>query len=152
MEVELKILNHELYREFGVPKYATVDSAGVDLICPENITIKPGKCDKIHTGLALNMMNHGRYYNFAAIIAPRSGLGTRGLIMSNTIGVIDQDYQGEIIVAVWNRTLIDTIDIARGDRFAQMLFVPILKSTFNVVEEFSTKTIRGDGGYGSTGK
>lgn len=72
--------------------------------------------------------------------------------MSNTIGVIDQDYQGEIIVAVWNRTLIDTIDIARGDRFAQMLFVPILKSTFNVVEEFSTKTIRGDGGYGSTGK
>lgn len=152
MDIELKILNAELYKEFGIPKPATIESAGIDLICPEDITIKPGKCDKIHTGIMLNMMNHERHYNFAAIIAPRSGLGTRGLIMANTIGVIDQDYQGEIIVAVWNRTLIDTIDIARGDRFAQMLFVPVLKPTFHVVEEFSTETIRGSGGLGSTGK
>lgn len=168
MNIDLKILNKELYA--NSPEYATAGSAAIDLVCPEDIVIPPGETRLIHTGIAIHIGGD----NVAAIILPRSGLGTRGLVLANTVGLIDSDYQGELVVAAFNRLVSLTayttktylshftdlfnhrndhkIELKSGDRFCQLMFVPVIKPTFNVVEEFSAKTERNVGGFGSSGR
>jgi dUTP pyrophosphatase len=167
MKIELKILDKELYNE-KLPNYATEGSAAIDLIAAEDVVLNPGECRMIHTGIAIHIDSFRNYLEtlwpmyYAGAILPRSGLGHRsGLILGNTIGLIDGDYQGEILVSAWNRNAYDyarnyypqdKVFITRGDRFAQLMFIPIVKPDFTIVYEFTNKTERGSGGYGSTGK
>jgi dUTP pyrophosphatase len=85
------------------------------------------------------------------VISPRSGLGSRGLVLGNLSGLIDSDYQGELMVILWNRSQTDTFSVVRGDRVAQMMFIPVLRASWEAVEEFTVATERGTGGFGSTG-
>lgn len=162
-----------------LPTYATPGSAAIDLVCPEDVVLYPGEVKVIHTGLAIWIgsvakdceqsawwqFNHNKS-SVAALIIPRSGRGAKeGLVIANTIGLIDEDYQEELIVYVMNRNPAtelpdfsikhrgvssDQIIINKGERFAQMTFIPIIKAQFEVVEEFSGTTDR-KGGHGSTG-
>lgn len=161
MSIEIKVLNKELYSNAtALPKYATEGSAGIDLICSRDITIYPEEVKMVHTGLALHIGSG--YSNVMAMTVPRSGLGTRGLVLANTVGIIDEDYQGELLVALWNRNNaqpfglgIDCrqgITLNKGDRIAQLIFVPIVKPQFEIVEEFRDTTTRGTGGFNSTGR
>lgn len=184
MKIELKILNKKFYSDGNtngftpegypqIPSYATQGSAAIDLVCTSDVLIKPGEVKFIPTGIALHIGSAKSSTNdwndpesIAGIILPRSGLGTKGLVLANTIGLIDEDYQGEIIVAAWNRnktlefsktdlkhdSYLDMIKIKAGDRFAQLMFIPVIKAQFNIVEEFSAKTERNEGGFGSTDK
>lgn len=165
MEIELKILDKKFYKEYSLPEYATPGSSAIDLIATENVVLYPQEIKTIHTGIAISMYNnmHGsNNTNMAALIFPRSSIGRKGLMLSNTIGLIDQDYQGEILVSAWNRnssqiTLwnmnedCNFIEIKKGDRFAQLMFVPIYEPNIKLVSEFTHKTERGAGGFGSTG-
>lgn len=203
MRIQLRILNKEFYRdyenetnfpdkEYSLPKYATFGSVALDLMCTEDIVLMPGETKMIPTGLAIWIgssrssnnpfdkltmtMSRAIHENFswAGLIIPRSGLGTRGLVLSNTIGLIDEDYQGELKISAWNRNSINnklepnwpeiggyelvdpdysdkTIEIYAGDRIAQLMFVPVIKAQWEVVEEFSNITERGEGGFSSTG-
>lgn len=146
--VEIKILNPKA--EFC--GYATKDSAAIDLIaCIEHpIDIPPMKNRLIGTGIAINMQLFEE--TMAALILPRSGKGHKeGKVLGNLVGLIDQDYQGELMVSLWNRNEDTYITIDPGERFAQLMFVPIIKPTFKQVDEFSSATERGAGGFGSTG-
>jgi dUTP pyrophosphatase len=156
MKIEIKILNKEFYHVqklggvyYDLPRYATDGSAGLDLKATKDYIIYPGAVVSISTGLAINMGTSSNG-DMMGIIVPRSGLGTRGLILANTIGIIDHDYQGEILIKAWNRLDSSEITIESGDRIAQLIFVPIIKAQFQAVEEFTHKTERG-GGFGSTG-
>lgn len=166
MNIEIKILNKEFYSEHDLPKYQTNGSAALDLLCTENLTIYPGETRQIKTGLAVwigskrTQENKWLWYNspeitIAGIIVPRSGLGTKGLVLSNTVGVIDEDYQGEFIITAWNRLYPDYnskfFKLKAGDRIAQLMFMPVVKTKWKVVDEFSDTTERGIGGFGSTG-
>lgn len=147
MTIEIKILNKEFYTADNLPTYATQGSAAIDLVCTKTITLYPQERIVIPTGLAIWVGSANNDY--VGLIVPRSGLGTQGLILANTIGVIDADYQDELKVSVWN-TSKGLISINSGDRFAQLLFSAILKLRWYVVDEFSSKTTR-TGGFGSTG-
>lgn len=144
--VELKILNPLISDK--LPQYQTVGSAGVDLIaCTETpITLAPNATQLIHTGFAINIHNP----NLCAMIYPRSGLGVKGIVLANNVGVIDSDYQGEIKVALYNRSQNDFI-IEPFSRIAQMVFQPVMQVQWDVVDEFHLTTERGAGGFGSTG-
>jgi dUTP pyrophosphatase len=128
-------------------------SAGVDLLAcvDEQIQINPGSLAVlVPTGLAV----HIGLPHVAALIVPRSGMGhKRGLILGNTIGVIDGDFTGQLMISAWNRNALDSspILIQPGERIAQLLFVPIIRPDFEIVSEFSLSSVRGDGGFGSTG-
>lgn len=149
MKIELKVLNKEFYEDNLLPRYATAGAAAVDLVATQDYVIVPEQVVEIRTGLAI-WVNSG---NVAALILPRSGRGAKeGLVIANTVGLIDSDYQGELVVYTMNRTEQNTIHIKAGERFAQMTFVPIIKAQFDVVEEFSSESGRGDGGFGSTGE
>lgn len=146
--MEIKLIHPDV----TVPIYATPGSAAIDLcfmddgfVLPKR-TIYPNETVKVKTGIALNMDRT----DLCAMILPRSGLGSRGLILGNTTGLIDSDYQGELMVTLWNRSD-DCITISKGDRIAQLVFVPIVRPQFNVVKEFSITTERGSNGFGSTG-
>lgn len=137
-----------------LPAYATDGSIGMDLRAniDKPITLRGGVSAKIPTGIAL----HIRSQSVGAFIYPRSSLGMKGLVLANLVGVIDSDYQGEIIVALWNRLdhpteENDCITINPLDRIAQLVFQPIVRVDFKVVDEFAEKTARGAGGFGSTG-
>jgi dUTP pyrophosphatase len=136
-----------------VPEYATEDSAGIDLIAniDKPLSLRAGsKAELVPTGFAINMQTIPE--DIMAIIVPRSGNGhKRGLVLGNTIGIIDQDYHGQLMVSAWNRNSEDEIIIIPGERIAQLIFVPIYKPVFKVVEDFSSDTARGAGGFGSTG-
>jgi len=203
MKIELKILNKEFYYQdpncydknntgcsfcemderTNLPSYATAGSAAMDLICTSDITLMPGETKMIPTGLALHINNN----EVGALLLPRSGLGTKGLVLGNLVGLLDSDYQGQLIVSAWNRNKNErrterencyycesnntlgcvscgfkgyvqaefeeknNIELKAGDRFAQLMFVPVIKCSWQVVEEFSNKTGRGQGGFGSTG-
>lgn len=151
MKIEIKMLDDTLYQnvnEFGVPSAATFGSAAVDLMIKEDICIKGGECKKVGTGVAISINDN----NVAAIVLPRSGMGSRGLILGNTIGLIDSDYQGEIILSLWNRDKEYTIfTLKRGMKVAQLIFIPIVVAELVKVDSFSIKTARGEGGFGSTG-
>lgn len=132
-----------------LPSYATSGSAGLDLraCIDEPMEILPGETKLIPTGLAIHIADPG----YAALILPRSGLGHKhGIVLGNLVGLIDSDYQGQLMVSTWNRGT-DAFTLNPMERLAQLVIVPVLQVGFNVVEEFA-ESDRGAGGFGSTGK
>lgn len=147
--IQLKILNEKVGRDFPLPSYATCGSAGLDLhACLDKpIELAPGATQLIPTGLAIYIADP----QIAAVILPRSGLGHKhGIVLGNLVGLIDSDYQGELKISCWNRSQ-DDFSIAPGDRIAQLVFVPVLQTAFNIVDEFQATT-RGENGFGSSGR
>jgi dUTP pyrophosphatase len=149
--IDVRILDARLRDAAGdyAPHYATPGSAGLDLrACIEMaIKIKPGETTLVPTGIAIHLADP----SLAAMILPRSGLGHKhGIVLGNLVGLIDSDYQGEIMVSTWNRGH-DVFTLNPLDRLAQLVVVPVLQVAFNVVEEFASSE-RGAGGFGSTGK
>ena len=147
LKVELKILDTRLHNM--MPAYATTGSAGLDLrACIEHTqTLHPGETTLIPTGMAIHLSDPG----YAALILPRSGLGHKhGIVLGNLVGLIDSDYQGQLLVSCWNRGR-ETFLLNPLERIAQLVIVPVVQATFNVVEDFAA-TERGENGFGSTGK
>jgi len=147
--IELKILNPRLGQDIPLPEYATIGSAGLDLraCLAESLTIHPGETHLIPTGMAIHISDPG----LAALILPRSGLGHKhGIVLGNLVGLIDSDYQGELLVSCWNRGHAP-FTVAVGERVAQLIIVPIVQAQFEVVSEF-TPSGRGSGGFGHSGR
>lgn len=147
--IQLKILDARIGKEFPLPRYETSEAAGLDLrACVEtSLTINPGETHLIPTGISIYIANP----HMAAVILPRSGLGHKhGLVLGNLVGLIDADYQGPLMVSCWNRGS-NAYTIEPGDRIAQLVFLPIVRTHFNIVEEFAV-TSRGTGGFGHSGK
>ena len=145
--IDLKILDPRM-KEL-LPAYGTPGSAGLDLrACIDApLLIEPGQTVLVPTGLAIHIGDPG----YAAMILPRSGLGHKnGIVLGNLVGLIDSDYQGQLMVSTWNRGHA-SFTLQPLDRLAQLVIVPVLQVGFNVVEEFATSE-RGAGGFGSTGK
>lgn len=149
-KIDIKILDSRIGNEFSFPSYATKKSAGLDLYAciHDIINLMPGKKILISTGLAIHI-NDSR---IAALILPRSGLGHReGIILGNSVGLIDPDYQGEIMVSLFNSS--ENIFIIKpGLRIAQIIFFPIIKTKLNLVKKFQINEIRGEKGFGHSGK
>lgn len=148
-KIQVKVLNPKFIDEFSLPKYATDGSAGLDLraAIEASLTLNPGDSVLIPTGLAIHLEDP----SLAALILPRSGLGHKhGIVLGNLVGLIDSDYQGELMISCWNRGR-DSFTIARGDRIAQLIIVPVVQVEFEVVSEFAASE-RQAGGFGSTGK
>lgn len=146
--IQLKILDPRIGKEFDLPHYATQGSAGMDLrACIDaDITIKPAQTVLIPTGLSIFVQDP----KLAAVLLPRSGLGHKhGIVLGNLTGLIDSDYQGPLMVSLWNRGDTD-FTVEPGDRIAQMVFVPIVQAEFEIVQEFDSSA-RADGGFGHTG-
>lgn len=147
--VQLKILNPKLGEEIPLPQYATQGSAGLDLraCLDEPLTVLPGMTHLIPTGLAIYIENP----RLAAIILPRSGLGHKhGIVLGNLVGLIDSDYQGELMVSCWNRGK-EPFTMAVGERIAQLVIVPVVQAQFEIVTAFQSSS-RGEGGFGHTGR
>jgi dUTP pyrophosphatase len=148
-KIETKIMNPLIGTTIPLPSYATSGAAALDLrACMESpITVQPGETMLIPSGIAISIHDPG----LVALLVPRSGLGIKhGIVLANTVGVIDSDYQGEIGIGVFNRgTLPYTIE--PGERICQMMFVPVMQADLRVVTEFSQKSERGACGFGSTG-
>ncbi|MBT0722285.1 dUTP diphosphatase [Tatumella sp. TA1] len=148
-KIDIKILDPRVGKEFPLPAYATPGSAGLDLrACTDgSVTLAGGSTTLIPTGLAIHVADP----QLAAVILPRSGLGHKhGIVLGNLVGLIDSDYQGQLMVSVWNRSE-EPFVIEPGDRIAQLVFVPVVQAEFNLVEEF-TQTERGEGGFGHSGR
>lgn len=148
MKVELKILDTRLGCEFPLPQYATPGSAGLDLraCLTASLCLQPGQTELVSTGMAIHLSDP----NYAAMILPRSGLGHKnGIVLGNLVGLIDSDYQGPLMVSVWNRSN-DHFTLNPGDRLAQLIIVPIVQARFEIVEDFAASE-RGDGGFGHSG-
>jgi dUTP pyrophosphatase len=146
--VEVKLLDPRL-REWGLPRYQSDAAAAIDLhACLDApVTINPGDAPAlISAGFAVHIADP----HVAALILPRSGLGHRGLVLGNLVGLIDPDYTGPIMVSAWNRGAAPMV-LNPGDRFAQMMFVPVVRPALREVDGFSKVTARGAGGFGSTG-
>ncbi|MDO7537078.1 dUTP diphosphatase [Acinetobacter pittii] len=149
MKVQVKLLDPRLGKEWPLPSYATAGSAGLDLraCLDEAIDIEPGQTVLVKTGMAIYIHD----VDFAGLILPRSGLGHKhGIVLGNLVGLIDSDYQGELMVSVWNRGQ-TTFRLEPGERLAQYVLVPVVQAEFEQVEEFE-ETLRGAGGFGHTGK
>ncbi|NIH41309.1 MAG: dUTP diphosphatase [Buchnera aphidicola (Periphyllus aceris)] len=149
-KIDIKILNLNLKNKKLFPHYSTIGSAGLDLracISKKKI-IMSNESFLFSTGISIHIKN----FSLAAFLIPRSGLGHKnGIILGNSIGLIDSDYQGEIMVSLWNRSK-KSYCIFPYDRIAQMVFVPIKKVNFNIVKNFKYESIRGSQGFGHTGK
>ena len=148
-KVQLKILDTRIGKEFPLPRYVTGGAAGVDIIAciDKHLRIDPGETHLVPTGMAIHISDP----QLAAVLLPRSGLGHKhGIVLGNLIGLIDSDYQGQVFVSCWNRGH-ENFVIEPGDRIAQMVFVPIVRVEFEIVEEFA-QSPRGDGGFGHTGR
>jgi dUTP pyrophosphatase len=147
MKIDVKIIDPRLTD--NLPAYATPGSAGLDLraCLSEPLTLAPNAWQLIPTGIAIYLEDPG----FAALILPRSGLGHKhGIVLGNLVGLIDSDYQGQLMVSAWNRSEV-AFTIEPMERIAQLMIVPVVQAEFNVVSEFPASD-RGEGGYGSTGK
>ncbi|KXF82721.1 dUTP diphosphatase [Enterovibrio coralii] len=147
-KIDLKILDPRVGNEFPLPAYATEGSAGLDLraCLDEALTIEPGQTHLIPTGMAIHIADP----SIAATILPRSGLGHKhGIVLGNLVGLIDSDYQGQLMVSCWNRGD-TTFTMEPGERIAQLVFVPVIQAEFNLVEDFDA-TERGAGGFGHSG-
>ena len=147
LSIDYKILN-PLIKEH-IPTYASEGSAGLDLRACINdpVVINPGKTELIPTGISIFIKDPG----YAGLILQRSGLGHKhGIVLGNLVGLIDSDYQGELFISTWNRGT-SSFTINSLDRIAQLVIVPVSQATFNLVSDYS-KSDRGDGGFGSTGK
>ena len=145
--IDIKLLDSRL--RDCLPHYATPGSAGLDLraCIDERIEIKPGETRLIPSGIAIHLADPG----FAAMILPRSGLGHKhGIVLGNLVGLIDSDYQGQILVSCWNRGQ-TSFELNPLERIAQMVIVPVVQANFNIVEDFGP-SLRGEQGFGSTGK
>jgi dUTP pyrophosphatase len=148
IDVELKILDPRIGREFPLPAHATDGSAGMDLRAALDtpLALAPGASALIPTGFAIHIGDPG----YCAVILPRSGLGHRhGIVLGNLVGLIDSDYQGPLMISCWNRSD-EVYTIAPGDRIAQLVVVPVARASFKVVDEF-VDSARGAGGFGHTG-
>lgn len=148
-KIEMIILNPKVGKEIPLPTYATEGSAGVDLraCLDEKLILEPGQTELIPTGIAIHIQDE----NIAATILPRSGLGHKhGIVLGNLVGLIDSDYQGQLFISCWNRGN-TTFEIESGDRIAQLVFLPVIQATFDIVEEFD-QSDRGEGGFGHSGK
>ncbi len=147
MKIDVRILDARL--KDNLPAYATPGSAGLDLrACLDApLTLQPNAWQLVPTGLAIYLQDAG----YAALILPRSGLGHKhGIVLGNLVGLIDSDYQGQLMVSAWNRSDV-AFTIQPMERIAQLVVVPVMQAEFNVVDAFAA-TERGEGGYGSTGK
>ena len=147
MNVDVRILDARLSQQ--MPAYATPGSAGLDLrACLDApLTLAPNAWQLVPTGMAIYLADPG----YAALILPRSGLGHKhGIVLGNLVGLIDSDYQGQLMVSAWNRSPV-AFTIEPMERIAQLVIVPVMQAKFNVVEAFAASA-RGEGGYGSTGK
>lgn len=148
-KIDVKILDSRIGNEFPLPTYATTGSAGLDLraMLETTLVVQPQETVLIPTGLSIYIADP----NLAAVILPRSGLGHKhGIVLGNLVGLIDSDYQGPLMVSVWNRSE-QPFTIEIGDRIAQLVFVPVVQAEFNIVQEFE-QTDRGAGGFGHSGK
>jgi dUTP pyrophosphatase len=148
MQVEIKVLDPRMATQ--LPTYATSGSAGLDLrACLDgSLTLAPNAWQLVPTGLAMHLADPGH----AAMILPRSGLGHKhGIVLGNLVGLIDSDYQGQLMVSVWNRSEV-AFTIEPMERIAQMVIVPVVQARFRVVETFGQTSDRGVAGYGSTGR
>jgi dUTP pyrophosphatase len=146
--IKLRILDPRIGKEFPLPQHATAGSAGMDLrACLDGpLTLAPGAAELIPTGISIYIGEP----DLAAMLLPRSGLGHKnGIVLGNLVGLIDSDYQGPLMVSIWNRGT-STFVVNPGDRIAQMVFVPVVQVGFELVEDFSA-TARGAGGFGSSG-
>lgn len=147
MQIDVKILDPRLNEQ--LPSYATPGSAGLDLraCLSEPLTLQPNAWQLVPTGMAIYLEDPA----YAALILPRSGLGHKhGIVLGNLVGLIDSDYQGQLMVSAWNRST-TAFTIEPMERIAQLVIVPVVQAQFNVVTEFPASQ-RGEGGYGSTGK
>ena len=147
MKVDVKILDERLRQ--AMPAYATPGSAGLDLrACLDApLTLQPGAWQLVPTGMAMHLQDPA----YAALILPRSGLGHKhGIVLGNLVGLIDSDYQGQLMVSAWNRSA-QAFTVEPMERIAQLVIVPVVQAQFNLVDEFVASQ-RGEGGYGSTGK
>jgi len=147
-DVEFKVLDARLGKDFPLPDYATAASAGMDLraLCDAPVTLAPGEAQLLATGLAIHIGDA----SLCAVILPRSGLGHKqGLVLGNLVGLIDADYQGPLMVSLWNRGQNPQV-IQPGDRIAQLVFLPVVRTRFRQVENFE-QSARGEGGFGHTG-
>ena len=148
MDLDVKILDARMRDQ--LPQYATPGSAGLDLrACLDApLTLQPNAWQLVPTGIAIHLNDPA----YAAMLLPRSGLGHKhGIVLGNLVGLIDSDYQGQLMVSCWNRSDV-AFTIEPMERIAQMVIVPVIQTRFNVVQEFEDVTSRGAGGYGSTGK
>ncbi len=148
MQIDVKVLDARMAAQ--MPTYATPGSAGLDLrACLDApLTLAPNAWQLVPTGLAVHLADPG----YAALILPRSGLGHKhGIVLGNLVGLIDSDYQGQLMVSAWNRSDV-AFTIEPMERIAQMVIVPVVQARFNVVSEFAAESARGSGGYGSTGR
>jgi dUTP pyrophosphatase len=152
--LKVRILDARIGKEFDLPAYATGGSAGLDLrACLDApLRLEPGATALIPTGLAIHVQDPG----LAAVILPRSGLGHKhGIVLGNLVGLIDSDYQGQLMVSVWNRSAVNgndmTYTIKPGERIAQLVVVPVVQVELEVVEDFASSA-RGAGGFGHSGK
>lgn len=147
--IDTKILDNRLGNDFPLPTYATEGSAGIDLraMFDKTTEIKPGETVLTPTGLSMHIADP----NLAALVLPRSGLGSKnGIVLGNLVGLIDSDYQGQLFVPLWNRSQ-TPFTIEPGDRIAQLIIVPVVQAEFNIVQEFEESS-RGEGGFGHSGK
>lgn len=148
-KIDVKILDQRIGSNYPLPTYATSGSAGLDLraLIETPLTVAPGETVLIPTGLSIYIADP----NLAAVILPRSGLGHKhGIVLGNLVGLIDSDYQGPLMVSLWNRSN-TPFNIEVGDRIAQLVFVPVVQAEFNLVSDFA-QTDRGAGGFGHSGK
>ena len=148
MKIDVKIMDVRMAEQ--LPAYATPGSAGLDLraCLNEPLTLQPNAWQLVPTGIAIYLQDP----NFAAMILPRSGLGHKhGIVLGNLVGLIDSDYQGQLMVSAWNRSDV-AFTIEPMERIAQLVILPVVQAQFNVVTEFHASSERGEGGYGSTGK
>lgn len=146
--IELKILDPRIGTEYPLPAYATPGSAGLDLraLLDAPLELKPGETFLIPTGIAIHIGDA----NLCATILPRSGLGHKhGIVLGNLVGLIDSDYQGQLMVSTWNRGS-DSFTIQPGDRIAQLVFMPVVQADFSLVLDFD-QSERGEGGFGHSG-
>ncbi|MBY0454698.1 MAG: dUTP diphosphatase [Burkholderiaceae bacterium] len=147
MQIDIKIIDPRMAHQ--LPAYATPGSAGLDLrACLDApLTLAPNAWELVPTGIAIYLKDPG----YAAMILPRSGLGHKhGIVLGNLVGLIDSDYQGQLMVSAWNRSP-QPFTLEPMERLAQLVIVPVVQAQFNVVQEFPA-SLRGEGGYGSTGK
>ena len=148
-KIKLRILDPRIGREFPLPQHATPGSAGMDLrACIDApLLLEPGQVELIPTGLAIHIADPG----LAAVMLPRSGLGHKhGIVLGNLVGLIDSDYQGQLMISTWNRGQ-TTFTLNPMERLAQLVIVPVVQAEFNIVDDFE-QSDRGAGGFGSTGK
>ncbi len=148
MQIDVRILDQRLAAQ--PPSYATAGSAGLDLrACLDApLTLQPNAWELVPTGMAIHLADPG----YAALILPRSGLGHKhGIVLGNLVGLIDSDYQGQLMVSTWNRSAVP-FTIEPMERIAQLVIVPVVQARFNLVDDFAAATERGSGGYGSTGR